>query len=149
MDINNFQRIGALSNAHAGDEFEAAAQNFFAQQGVILNRNFPVSVGAADIKKQRKFDLGSSEPPILVECKSHTWTKGNNSPSAKITTWNEAMYYFHIAPERFRKVFFVLMSVRNGISLAAHYLKNYRHLVPRGVEIWEYDAVAQSAERVF
>jgi len=26
--INNFQRVGAISNAHAGREFEIAAQRF-------------------------------------------------------------------------------------------------------------------------
>jgi len=73
MDVNNFQRIGSVSNTHAGREFEEAAQTFLAETGVRLQQNFPVSVGYK-LKKVHRFDLGSEEPPILVECKSYTWT---------------------------------------------------------------------------
>jgi len=98
MDANNFQRIGAVSNAHVGRDFESVAKEIFWQQGILLDSNYSVPVGVADEKKIRHFDLGSDEPPILVECKSHRWTSGTNIPSAKITVWNEAMYYFHLAP---------------------------------------------------
>jgi hypothetical protein len=51
------------------------------------------------------------------------------------------MYYFHLAPPRFRKVLFVLrdFSENRGETLAAYYARNYRHLVPSDVEILEYD----------
>jgi hypothetical protein len=55
-------------------------------------------------------------------------------PSAKITVWNEAMYYFHVAPSSYRKIFFVLKHYRKEQSLAAYYLKTHGHLVPAGVE---------------
>jgi hypothetical protein len=42
----------------------------------------------SDKKKIRNFDLGSSTPAILVECKSHTWTQSGNIPSARLTVWN-------------------------------------------------------------
>jgi len=32
MEINNFQRVGSISNAHAGREFEQAARAFFANR---------------------------------------------------------------------------------------------------------------------
>jgi hypothetical protein len=32
MDINNFQRVGSVSNAHAGNDFESLARQFFVQQ---------------------------------------------------------------------------------------------------------------------
>ena len=67
-------------------------------------------------KKNRKFDPGSDDPPVLVECKSHTWTRGGNVPSAKMTVWNEAMYLFLLAPMRFRKVLFVLRDFNEGRS---------------------------------
>jgi hypothetical protein len=139
IDVNNFQRVGSVSNAHAGSDFEATAQRFFASQGVVLMRNFTAPVGASDQKKLRRFDLGSENPPILVECKSHKWTQGGNSPAAKMTVWNEAMYYFYLAPKEFRKIFFVLKHSRRDISLASHYLANYAHMVPPGIEFWEYD----------
>lgn len=139
MDINNFQRIGAISNTQAGSDFEEVARAFFAAQGISLIRNFQAPVGAGEKKKNRNFDLGSSAPPILVECKSHKWTQGGNVPSAKITVWNEAMYYFHLAPAEYRKIFFVLKHNRRDVSLASYYLANYGHLIPPDVEIWEYD----------
>jgi hypothetical protein len=148
IDSNNFQRIGALSNTHAGNEFEGAAREFFAKQGIVLTKNFSVPVGVDEAKKPHRLDLGSENPPVLVECKSHTWTHGGNMPSAKMTVWNEAMYYFHVAPAFYRKIFFVLKHYRKEQSLAAYYLKTHGHLVPPGVELWEYDLESSSAERL-
>jgi hypothetical protein len=95
-----------------------------------------------------RFDLGSENPPVLVECKSHTWTQGGNMPSAKMTVWNEAMYYFHVAPAIYRKIFFVLKHSRREQSLASYYLKTHGHLVPEGVELWEFDLETDSGERL-
>ena len=146
-----FQRVGAISNAHAGADFETLARDFFMQtENLRLTQNFDVLVGAHDHKKHPRFDLGCNEPPTLVECKSHKWTSGNNIPSAKITVWNESMYYFHLAPPEYRKVLFVLKDVRASKSetLAAYYVRNYGHLVLRAVEIWEYDLVGNLGARI-
>src|SRR5438309_612198 len=115
MDVNNFQRVGSVSNTHAGNDFESVARAFFAKQGIELTRNFAAPVGVGDQKKPRRFDLGSEKPPVLVECKSHTWTQSGNMPSAKMTVWNEAMYYFHLAPDMYRKILFVLKHSQRGI----------------------------------
>lgn len=141
MEVNNFQRVGSVSNAHVGRDFESVAKAYFHQKGISLGSNYSVPVGVASEKKNRQFDLGSSDPAILVECKSHRWTAGGNVPSAKITVWNEAMYYFHLAPRRFRKVLFVLrdFSEKRGETLAAYYVRNYGHLIPSAVEILECD----------
>jgi hypothetical protein len=138
---DNFQRIGSISNAHVGRDFEAAAKSILAAAGIAVEENHPVQVGVGDRKKLHSFDLGSDDPPVIVECKSHRWTSGDNVPSAKVTVWNEAMYYFHCAPRHYRKVFFVLrdMRKRNGETLASYYLRTYGHLVPDDVEIWELD----------
>jgi hypothetical protein len=148
MDINNFQRIGSLSNARAGSDFEEIAQRFFVQQGIALSRSFAVPVGVGSHKKQHKFDLGAECPATLVECKSHTWTQGGNMPSAKLTVWNEAMYYFHVAPKEYRKIFFVLKHLRREVSLATYYVGNYQHLIPNDVEIWEYCTVDHTGARI-
>jgi hypothetical protein len=107
-----------------------------------------VPVGVGEAKKPHRFDLGSENPPVLVECKSHTWTQGGNMPSAKMTVWNEAIYYFQVAPDPYRKIFFVLKHTRREQSLAAYYLKTHGHLVPAGVERWEYDLESSTAERL-
>lgn len=146
-DINNFQRVGSISNTHVGRDFEDVARLYFAETGVILKQNFPVPVGH-NTKKVHRFDLGSDAPPILVECKSYTWTAGGNSPSAKIRGMNEVMLLFSVAPEQYRKILFVLKHLRGEISLATHYLKSQGHLIGPGIEIWEFDLEAKDASRV-
>ena len=138
--VNNFERLGSTSNSQVGRDFETAAQDYFRQKGISLQKGHSVQIGVSS-KKDRKFDLGSDDPPVLVECKSHTWTRGGNVPSAKITVWNEAMYLFLLAPQRFQKVLFVLrdFNERRSESLAEYYVRNYSHLIPDDVEIWEYD----------
>jgi hypothetical protein len=148
--MENFQRVGAISNAHVGRDFETAAIEVLSAAGIALVKDFAVDVGVSDNKKTHAFDLGSDLPPTLVECKSHRWTTGGNVPSAKMTVWNEAMYYFACAPDKYRKILFVLKDLRNqtGESLARYYIRTYRHLIPPDVEIWEYDEEADRAEVV-
>ena len=85
---------------------------------------------------------------MLVEYKSHTWTQGGNMPSAKMTVWNEAMYYFHLAPVMYRKILFVLKQSRREVTLASYYLRTHGHMVPDGVEIWEYDVETNTADQL-
>jgi len=144
MDVR-FQRVGALSNTQVGMDFEQVARTCLAEEGIDVQRGFAVPVGVGDVKKPRSFDLGSEDPPVLVECKSHRWTAGKNSPSAKLTVWNEAMYYFTLAPPQYRRILFVLRDYSEGrrISLAEHYLQRFQHLVPVNVELWEFDDTAE------
>jgi hypothetical protein len=130
----NFQRAGSISNTHVGREFEEAARLFFGQTGISLQREFVAPVGFK-VKKDHKFDLGSETPPVLVECKSYTWTAGGNSPSAKIRGLNEVMLLFSVSPDHYRKILFVLKHLRKNMSLAAHYVKTQGHLIGPGVEI--------------
>ena len=67
-----------------------------------------------------------------------------------MTVWNESMYYFHLAPRHFRKYLCVLLDRRHrtGESLSTYYLRNYGHLVPDGVEVWEFDESSGIATRV-
>jgi hypothetical protein len=116
-------------NPKKGSEFEEIARSFFIFQGIELQRGFTIPIGLSRKKKNHKFDLGSSRPPIIVECKFHTWTEGGNAPSAKLSVWNEAMFYFSAAPENYRKIFFVLESSKKGESLAQYYIRRYRHLL--------------------
>jgi hypothetical protein len=145
---NNFQRIGSVSNAHVGMEFEEATRLFFAETGIALRPGFIVPVGFK-VKKPHKFDLGSEDPPILVECKSYTWTSGGNSPSAKIRGLNEVMLLFSVAPKYFRKILFVLKNLRRDVSLADHYIKTQGHLIGPNIEIWEFDLDAKRGVRVY
>jgi len=145
---NNFQRIGSVSNTHVGREFEEAARLFFATTGVLLQPSFAAPVGFK-VKRSHKFELGSKDPPILVECKSYTWTTGGNSPSAKIRGLNEVMLLFAVAPEHYRKVLFVLKHLRKDLSLASHYVKTQGHLIGPKLEIWEFDLDSKLGAQIF
>lgn len=119
--------------------FEQKAKEFFLNKGIALTGPFQIAIGFNTKQKIHKFDLGSEEPKTLVECKEHTWTKEGNTPSAKLSVWNEAMLYFVLAPATYRKILFVKRSMVNGQSLAQYYIKSFGHLIPPGVEIWEFD----------
>lgn len=144
-----FQRKGAKSNTHVGRKFEEATKDFFLTQGLCLQKNISVDIGLNG-KKPHKFDLGSINRKILVECKSHTWTEGDNIPSAKITTWDQAMFYFYVTPSRYRKIFFVLkdFSSKKQETLAEYYIRTKSHLIPTDVEIWEFDETQKAAYRL-
>ena len=149
IEINNFQRIGTDHNTGVGGKFENIARDFFAKQGVNLERNFSVPVGVGDRKEAAaeflswQFDSSSS-----CRMQMSMDPQGGNMPSAKMTVWNEAMYYFHLAPKQYRKIMFVLKHRRAGISLASYYLRTDGHLVPDGVEIWEFDADTNTGEEL-
>lgn len=130
-------------NPRSGAEFEQLVQAFFAKQGLFLVPDVAVPVGVRNAKKAHRFDLGCETPPVLVECKCHVWTEGGNAPSAKLAVWNEAMLYFACAPETYRKLLVVQRSLRGNETLAEHYLRCYRHLVPAGVELWEFDPISK------
>ena len=141
----NFQREGASSNVQVGREFEKCAKVELAKRGLDLDFNHKVAVGIiASQKKEHAFDLGSENPKVIVECKAHTWTKGNRVPSAKIKNWAEAMFYFHMAPTAYRKIFLVERSVRatTGETLLAYFRRTQFHMIPPDVEFWELDSVS-------
>lgn len=140
--MTNFQRIGASSNSHVGRDFEQVAWSYFQQtENLQLQKCFPVQIGIGANKKCRRFDLGLETPAILVECKSHRWTETGNMPSAKVTVWNESMFYFLLAPSHYRKILFVLRDrhIRKTESLAEYYVRTYLHLIPSDVSIMEFD----------
>lgn len=140
-NMDNFQRMGSASNAHVGNNFEKVARQMLASQGLYLEENFVLDVGISVKKKKHRFDLGAASSKVIVECKSHKWTAGDNVPSAKMTVWNEAMYCFAVSAEDYRKILFVLYdySPKKRETLAEYYIRTYDHLVPDKVEIWEYN----------
>lgn len=145
--MTNFQRVGAISNAHVGQELEGIAAQVLADRGIAVTPRHKVTLGVGKIKRPHIFDLGSEAPRVRVECKAHTWTSGGNSPAAKLINWAEAMYYFHLA-QGYRRIFFVQRSLKpkTGESLLTYFLRTKPHLVPPGVEFWEYDFATGTVE---
>ncbi|MDE0411023.1 MAG: hypothetical protein OXI37_02235 [Gammaproteobacteria bacterium] len=139
--MTNFQRKGAISNEHVGREFEKRVRTVLAEHGLKLHPNHKVAVGIALQKKEHAFDLGSEDPRVIVECKAQTWTEGNKVPSAKMTNWAEAMFYFYMAPHIYRKIFFVERSERKttGETLLSYFRRTHSHMIPSDVEFWELD----------
>ena len=139
--MSSFQRDGSISNSQIGRAFEKRVQKFLAERGVRLELNHKVSCGLDRVRKNHAFDLGSESPKVIVECKSQTWTAGGNVPSAKMKNWAEAMFYFHMAPPNYRKIFFVERSVRAGRNetLLGYFLRTRTHMIPADVEFWELD----------
>ncbi|MEY8198885.1 MAG: hypothetical protein RPS47_06560 [Colwellia sp.] len=93
------------------------------------------------------FDHGNEN--ILVECKSYNWTSGGNNPSAKISTLNEAMVYFHATPNGYTKKLFIAKTAKKGVrrseTLAEYYVRLNGHFIPDNVEIWEFDSDTSEA----
>ncbi|WP_340160744.1 hypothetical protein [uncultured Hoeflea sp.] len=139
--MSNFQREGSISNAHVGHAFELRAKAVLEAHGLALELNHKVLCGLGENRKKHAFDLGSEEPKVIVECKSQTWTSGGNVPSAKMKNWAEAMFYFHMAPVEYRKIFFVERSLRTGReeTLLGYFLRTQAHMIPADVELWELD----------
>jgi hypothetical protein len=144
-----FQRKGAESNPQVGRDFEAEAQAFFASKGLRLKPRIAVQIGING-QKRHNFDLGDEKGKVLVECKAHTWTVGGNVPSAKLTAWNQAMFFFHAAPSSYRKILFVLrdFSERRNETLGEYYVRTNPHLIPAEVEIWEFDEGRRTAKKI-
>ncbi|MBI3168999.1 MAG: hypothetical protein HYZ22_11000 [Chloroflexi bacterium] len=144
-----FQRKDATSNAQVGSDFEIAVQQFFDKQGLSLVLGIAVSIGINGAKLHN-FDLGSVSQKVLVECKAHRWTESGNVPSAKLTVWNEAMFFFSVAPSDYRKILFVIkdFNQKKNETLAGYYLRINSHLIPSDVEIWEFDEANGAATRL-
>ena len=136
-------------NPIIGRRFEHTVRNYYKSQGVALSKQYEVPIGFLGKKKVHAFDLGSTNPSMIVECKAHTWTSGGNVPSAKISVWRQTMFYFSLVTGEYRKIFFVLRSTRNEESLADYFIDKCAHLIPPDVEIWEFDAEEDVAVRKY
>jgi len=141
--------MGNRDNPGIGVKFELAAAEFLRAHGLNLTRNFKIDIGVSKTRNPHSFDLGRRDPLVLVECKRRTWTEGSNSPSAKLSVWNEAMLYFLAAPQGARNILFVLKSLRGIETLAQHYIKRFEHLITSGVEFWEYDDEIDQGARIY
>lgn len=88
--MTNHQRIGSISNAHVGREFEIDAREYFYRaEGLQLTHSLSLDLGVEGVKpKSHCFDLGSYQPAILIECKSHNWTATGIIPRAKSRSRN-------------------------------------------------------------
>jgi len=136
-----------MTNKEKGDAFTRKVHEYLKEQGLNLQSEYPVNVGlGSKHKKEHAFDLGNAK--MLVECKYYDWTEGDNNPSAKISTLNEAMLYLYTAPAGVEKRVFIRRTTTKGKrqeTLAEYYIRLHKHFIPDDVEVWEFDDVEQTA----
>jgi len=127
-------------NPAIGSRFETLVQAVLERNGLLVERKHRVPIGIRT-KKEHDFDLGSNNPPVIVECKAHTWQNGSTPPAAKLANWRAEMGNFRAAPSGHRKIFAVLRdpNVKTGETLLAYFLRTSGHLVPDDVEVLEVD----------
>lgn len=74
-------------------EFEEHAKSFFEQEfATPLLAQIPIRLRTGE---NHKFDLISKDEQVVIECKSHTWTKSGNYPSAKVTDAQRSIELLH------------------------------------------------------
>ena len=120
----------------------------FTKQGLLLNSGVTVPIGING-KKSHSFDLGNNGEKVLVSPKAHRWTEGGNVPSAKLTVWNEAMYFFYAStwlPQNSGGI--ARLSTRRNETLGEYYIRTYSHLIPMDVEVWEYDESEKTGKKI-
>lgn len=132
--------IAALeSNSAKGKAFQIAAATFLGQHfGTQFQIEQPIAIGIPP--KQHRFDFVSRDLGYVGEAKDFAWTEGNNVPSAKIATINEAVLYLQHLPQA--TVRFVVMPRRThpkrSESVAEYYFRTYQHLLD-SVRVIEID----------
>lgn len=59
-----------------------------------------------------------------------------------MTNWAEAMFYFHTAPQDYRKIFIVERSIRSGSyeTLLGYFLRTHSQMIPLDVEFSELNS---------
>lgn len=127
-----------MTNTFKGSKFEEVTKLLLEEYlHEKLEEQKKVEIGFEE-RKEHRFDLGNSN--YLIECKAFEWTKENNSPSAKLSTLRETLYYFFLAPKNYKKILVLKKSgVKNGETVLDYFIRLNYHLIPKDVEIFEID----------
>ena len=131
--------MAAPRSDQTSQQFRAMVFDYFEHKGIGLKRGLTLNIGAASFKRPHVFDFGSETHRLIIECKSNSWAKDGTVPRSKLMTYNAIMYYFLLAPVDFRKLLALRRVVRTGQTLGQYYVLHYRHLIPYGVELWEFE----------
>jgi len=126
-------------NPARGKAFQQAAARILSRHfGTEFEMECPIEIG--DPPKEHRFDLVSRDGRYVAECKSHTWTKSGNVPSAKMGFCNQAVLYLSFLPKTVCRLIVMRRDVHPGRdeSLAEYYYRTYRYLL-RGVLVVELD----------
>src|ERR1700756_401594 len=113
-------------------EFEKNAKSFFeANLHITLLEHMPLPLSTGE---NHKFDLVSSDETTAIECKSYTWTKSGNYPSAKISEAKRSIDLLHKSTAR-RKIIVFQDDLGPQGSLVQVFVRRNRALLA-GIEVW-------------
>ncbi len=140
-----------ISNKAKGEVFERRVGDYLRSNGIEVKRGYKIEIGIHGRRKRsHEFDWGNQR--LLVECKRYTWTK-KGTPSAKLSTANEAVLYFLAAPESYQNMLFMSethrIGKRNPETLAERYVRMYGHLFLDNLEVFELNEDNLSARRLW
>ena len=126
-------------NPRVGREFQEKVKQWF-ETNVMSSYELehPILIGSPE--KPHKFDIVDKSEKTVIECKSYTYTHTGNIPSAKLTTLNEAIFYFSFLPEETEKILVVSHAVhpKKKETLAEYYIRINGHLLG-DVKVWEFN----------
>lgn len=115
-------------------DFERRAEEYFEELFDVELSETRLQIGP---NQYHKFDLVSPDENILIECKSFTWTDGENFPQAKISTANETILFLSRV-EADRKLLIMQDNFSpDGRSLVKTYADRYGGLTD-DIEVWQY-----------
>jgi len=116
--------------------FQLTAKIFFEAE---FQTQFEVEVELAfSDGRLHKCDLVSKDQDVVIECKSYTWTKTGNEPSAKLMhARNDAEGLRSLKANRKIIVFEDDLRPRDGNSLAELFWRRNSKFIS-GVEVWRY-----------
>jgi len=135
-------------NTGVGKSFQNISKELLAKH---YHKEFipEIAINIGNPPKLRKFDLVSEDMSIVVECKCYNWTQGNNNPSAKMSTLNEAVLYFKLLDDICEKVIVMKKSIHpnRDETLAEYYFRTYRFVLD-GITLLEVDTDTQTINAI-
>lgn len=138
MNFEEKTRQQNRNNPKKGRDFELRCQKILAKHlDTKFDHQAKILIGIPP--KVHDFDLASADRKIICECKYYSWTVSGNSPSAKLTTIDQAVWYFSFLDDC-EKIILVRKSPhpKRGETLGEYYARTKGHLLS-GVQIWEID----------
>lgn len=127
-------------NPNVGKDFQSLAMQLLTK---YYDKEFypEVEIYIGNPPKAHKFDLVSKDHSVVIECKCYVWTDGQNNPSAKMATMNEAVLYFKLLPDACKRVIVMKKSIhqKRNETLADYYFRRY-NFVLEGITLLEIDA---------
>ena len=136
--------IGIVSNTNSenpriGREFQEKVKEWFEiNEQLRFELEHPILIGVP--AKPHKFDIVDESENIVIECKAYTYTSTGNIPSAKLTTLNEAVFYFSFLPSQTQKILVMAYAThpKRKETLAEYYIRINEHLLG-DVKVWEFN----------